>query len=56
MDEEYRSEEDRIIETILLDGQKAFYDDLDFLPARQSLYNSEKNIAEYDDEIFQHIQ
>ncbi len=54
--EEIRNEEDRIIENIVLDGQKALYDDLDFLPARQSLYNSEKSIAEYDDEIFQHIQ
>lgn len=56
MEEEYRSEEDRIIENIVLDGQRALYDDLDFLPARQSLYHSEKAIPEYDDEIFQHIQ
>jgi hypothetical protein len=56
MEEEYRNEEDRIIENLVLDGQKALYDDLDFLPARQSLYNAEKAIPEYDDEIFQHIQ
>jgi hypothetical protein len=56
MEEAYRNDEDKIIENIVLDGQKALYEDLDFLPARQSLYAAEKTIAEYDDEVFQQIQ
>ncbi len=51
-----RTEEDRIIDNIILENTSTFYDDLDFIPARQSLYNSEKVIPDYDDELFQHIQ
>eukprot|EP01031_Cornospumella_fuschlensis_P030520 gene30520-36883_t len=51
-----RSDEERIIENMLIDGHSALYEDLDFLPTRQSLYNSEKMIPEYDDENFQRIQ
>ncbi len=56
MEEELRNDEDRIIENLLLEGHNRLYDDLDFLPTRQSLYLSEKQIPEYDDEVFQHIQ
>lgn len=52
---EERNDEERIIENMLLDGRTALYEDLDFLPTRQSLYNSEKMIPEYDDEVFQRI-
>ncbi len=56
MEDEGRNDEDRIIENLLLDGHNRFYEDLDFLPTRQSLYLSEKQIPEYDDEVFQQIQ
>lgn len=52
---EERNDEERIIENMLLDGRNTLYEDLDFLPTRQSLYNSEKQIPEYDDEVFQRI-
>lgn len=51
-----RNDEERIIENMLIDGHVALYEDLDFLSTRQSLYNSEKMIPEYDDENFQRIQ
>jgi fructose-1,6-bisphosphatase len=49
-------EEERIIDSLLLSNSNKLYDDLDFLPTRTSLYLSEKQIPEYDDEVFQHIQ
>lgn len=52
---EDRNDEERIIENMMLDGRTALYEDLDFLPTRQSLYNSEKQIPEYDDEVFQRV-
>jgi len=52
---EERTEEDHIIETLIVNGNKKLYEDLDFLPTRQSLYNTEKYIPEYDDEIGQRI-
>lgn len=54
--EEEKSDEDRIIEALVLEGRDGLYEDIDFLPLRQSLYNSENIIPEYDDEIGQHIQ
>lgn len=56
MAEEDRTEEDRIIDNMVIDGIDKLYEDLDFIPARQSLYNSEKMIPEYDDEVFQQIR
>lgn len=56
MAEEDRTEEDRIIDNMIIDGIDKLYEDLDFIPARQSLYNSEKMIPEYDDEVFQQIR
>jgi hypothetical protein len=55
MEGEERSDEDRIIDHLIREGKDQMYEDLDFIPARQSLYNSEKVIPTYDDEIFQHI-
>lgn len=52
---EVRSEEDKIIETLHVEGLRRLYDDSDFLPIRQSLYNVENVIAMYDDEISQSI-
>ena len=48
-----RTDEDRIIETLLIDttSQANTYDDVDFLPVRQSLYNVPTVTPEYDDEI-----
>jgi hypothetical protein len=52
-----RTDEDRIIETLLVDGVTlaSTYDDVDFLPVRQSLYNVPTITPEYDDEISPHI-
>lgn len=52
-----RTDEDRIIETLLIDttSQANTYDDVDFLPVRQSLYNVPTVTPEYDDEISPHI-
>eukprot|EP01035_Chromulina_nebulosa_P020461 gene20461-26549_t len=47
----YHSEEDKIIESLILEGLRRSYDDSDFLPIRQSLYNIENVIPMYDDEI-----
>lgn len=55
MDSEERTEEDHIIETLIVNGNKKLYEDLDFLPTRQSLYNTEKYIPEYDDDVAQRI-
>jgi hypothetical protein len=50
---EMRTDEDRIIETLVIDGKNVVttYDDADFLPVRQSLYNVQTVTPEYDDEI-----
>jgi hypothetical protein len=50
---EMRTDEDRIIETLVIDGKNVVtaYDDVDFLPVRQSLYNVQTVTPEYDDEI-----
>ena len=52
-----RTDEDRIIETLMIDttSQANTYDDVDFLPVRQSLYNVPTVTPEYDDEISPHI-
>lgn len=54
--EDDRTDEDRIIESILIEGKQAQYEDIDFLPLRQSLYNAENVVPEYDDEISQRIE
>lgn len=53
--EVYRSEEDKIIESLILEGNRRIYDDNDFLPIRQSLYNVENIVPMYDDEISPNI-
>ena len=56
MDDEERTDEDRIIEAIVLEGKESLYEDIDFLPLRQSLYNTENVIPEYDDDHAQRIE
>jgi hypothetical protein len=51
-----RTDEDRIIENLILEGKQALYEDVDFLPSRQSLYNVDNVIPDYDDELFQKIE
>jgi hypothetical protein len=46
-----RTDEDRIVETLVLDGNSSTFDDVDFLPIRQSLYNVQTVVPEYDDEM-----
>lgn len=72
---EIRTDEDRIIETLIIEGNDSIYEDLvryssvhviileltltftkDFLPTRQSLYNVENIIPEYDDEVAEIIE
>ena len=48
---DFRTDEDKIIEDLALEGNNKFYVDTDFLPIRQSLYNVKNIIADYDAEI-----
>lgn len=52
-----RTDEDRVIETLLIDSSSLTntYDDVDFLPVRHSLYNVQTITPDYDDEISPHI-
>ena len=52
-----RTDEDRIIEALVIDGSSTsnVYDDVDFLPSRQSLYVIQKNTPDYDDETSPYI-
>ena len=43
-----RTEEDRIIEVLVIEGQNRQYEDCDFMPVKQSLYLSENMIPNYD--------
>ena len=51
------TDEDRIIENLPRDESNMIrhYEDLDFKPMRQTLYNVPTVTPEYDDEIFPHI-
>ena len=53
---EERTDEDRIIDSILLSGQERQYQDADFLPMKNSLYSNENVLPEYDHEVAQSIQ
>lgn len=52
---EPRTDEDRIIEVLVIEGTQRQYEDSDFLPVRQSLYNIETVIPSYDGDVFSHI-
>lgn len=47
----FRTEEDRIIEYITLQGGNDLYEDTDFIPNRQSLYETDGIIEDYDLEV-----
>lgn len=49
--EEERSDEDRIIEVLIIEGQNRQYEDTDFMPVKPSLYLSEKHVPDYDIDI-----
>jgi hypothetical protein len=48
MEENYQTEEDRIIELLTLEGENNFFEDTDFIPNRQSLYETEGVVEDYD--------
>ena len=50
-----RTDEDRVIEIIKIEGNLRVYEDVDFLPIRQSLYEIEDIPPAYDEEIVQNI-
>ena len=55
MSEEARMEEDRVIEIIKIEGGLRQYEDVDFLPIRQSLYEIEDIPPSYDEEASNNI-
>ena len=46
---EFRTEEDKIIEIIIMEGKNALYEDYDFIPNKQSLYEIESLVPSYDE-------
>jgi len=50
-----RNDEDRIIEILKIEGNLRLYEDLDFLPVRQSLYEIEDIAPSYDEELCHQI-
>ncbi len=53
--EEFTSDEDRIINNLVIEGNNRLFDDTDFLPIRQSLYTNVSNIPEYDGDTFHRV-
>ena len=51
-----RTDEDRIIESLVIAGVNTVYQDYDFLPVRNSLYNIENFVPEYDEDVGPTIQ
>ncbi len=41
MEEEIKTEEDRLIDLLILEGENSLFEDTDFIPNRQSLYETE---------------
>ena len=56
MSEGERTDEDRIIESLVIAGVNTVYQDYDFLPVRNSLYNIENFVPEYDEDVGPTIQ
>ncbi len=48
------TEEDKIIEILQIEGGN-IYEDMDFIPGRQSLYEDEDNIPTYDEDVVNQI-
>lgn len=46
--EEERTEEDKIIEVMIIEGEGAQYEDSDFVPSRGSLYDTLDAVPLYD--------
>ena len=46
-----RTDEDRIREVLVIEGQNRQYEDSDFMPVKQSLYMHEDNLPEYDENV-----
>lgn len=53
--EGFSSDEDRIINNIIVEGNGRLFDDTDFLPIRQSLYTNVSDIPEYDGDTFHRV-
>ena len=49
--EEERSDEDRIIEVLIIESQGREYEDQDFMPLKHSLYISDTHVPDYDVEV-----
>ena len=49
-----RTEEDKIIEILQIEGD-SMYEDTDFIPSRQSLYEIEEIVPEYDEDVVNQI-
>jgi hypothetical protein len=47
-DNQERTEEDKIIEILNIEGRRALYEDTDFLPSRYSLYERSGIVPAYD--------
>lgn len=50
-----RTEEDKIIEVMIIEGEDAQYEDSDFVPSRGSLYDSLDAVPLYDASISSQI-
>lgn len=48
---DYRTEEDQIIELLGMEGSGNMFEDTDFIPNRQSLYDNEGFIPYYDTDV-----
>lgn len=54
-EEEVRTDEDVIIETLIIENERRLYEDIDFLPVRQSLYTIESIPPSYDQYVCDYI-
>ena len=52
---EPRTEEDKIIEIIIVEGKNALYEDYDFIPNSQSLYEVNGFVPAYDEQQNAHL-
>ena len=53
--DELRTEEDKIIEIIKIEANNTPYEDSDFIPNQQSLYETEGFVPFYDNEVAKNI-
>jgi hypothetical protein len=50
-----QSDEERVVSSLKPHNGSKIFDDMDFLPIRQSLYSNPANVPEYDCEVFHRI-